>query len=148
PKNYQGGEAWGFIFIRRQSRLPRAIRVNLMDHLERVETFIQESRTAVNARQGRGPLPDFIKDPAECRRCPHLGKSCDPPRDFGPGIQVVAEPEAIDAAETRERTRAAHEQYEAADKFLKDRFRGIEAAIVGDFRLSGKWSPLTQYDIP
>jgi len=147
-RNHPGGAPWGFIFIRRQSKLPRAIRVNLFDHLDRVERFIRDARAAVDARHGRGPLPDFIGDPAECRRCPHFGKSCDPPRDFGAGMQVYAEPEAIEAAETRERTRAAHEQYESSDKYLKEKFRGIEAGIVGDFRLAGKWAPLTTYDVP
>jgi hypothetical protein len=148
PRNHPGGDPWGFILIRRQSRLPWAVRINLMDHLERVESFIQGARRAVDARHNRGPLPDFIGDPVECRRCPHMGKSCDPPLDFGAGIQVCAEPEAIVAAETRERTRRAHEEYEAADKYLKEKFRGVEAGIVGDFRLSGKWSPLTTHEIP
>jgi len=148
PKNHPGGEPWGFIFIRRQSKLPLAVRVNLMDHLARVESFITNARYAVDARHGRGPLPGFINDPGECRRCPHMGKSCDPPLDYGKGLSVIAEPEAIQAAETRARNRAAHEEYEAADKYLKERFRGIEAGIVGDFRLTGKWAPDTKYDIP
>lgn len=148
PKNYPSGEPWGFIFIRRLSRFPQPIRVNLLEHLERVEAFMKEARAAVDARHGRGPLPDFIQDPAECRRCPHFGKSCDPPLDFGAGMKVITEPEAIVAAQTRERNRAAHEEYEAADKYLKERFRGVDAAIVGDYRLAGKWSPLTTYDVP
>jgi hypothetical protein len=148
PKNHPGGNPWGFILIRRQSKLPVFVRVGLMDNLDRVERFMTEARRAVDARHGRGPLPDVIQDPGECRRCPHFGKSCDPPLDYGKGLSVIAEPEAIVAAETRHRTRAAHEEYEAADKYLKERFRGIEAGIVGDFLLAGKWSPLTTYDVP
>lgn len=148
PKNHPGGEPWGFIFIRRQSRLPLAVRVNLFDHLERVERFITNARAAVDARHQRGPLPGFINDPAECRRCPHFGKSCDPPLDYGAGMTVIAEPEAIQAAETRARNRAAHEEYEAADKYLKERFRGIEAGIVGDFRLTGKWAAGSKLNLP
>jgi hypothetical protein len=147
-RNHPSGNPWGFILIRRQSKLPWAVRINLMDHLDRVERFIQDARAAVDARHNRGPLPDFIGDPAECRRCPHMGKSCDPPMDYGKGISVIAEPEAIEAAESRARNRAAHEEYEAADRYLKDRFRGIEAGIVGDFRLTGKWQPDTKYDVP
>jgi hypothetical protein len=148
PKNYPNGEPWGFIFVRRLSRFPQPVRVNLLDHLERVEAFMREARAAVDARHGLGPLPDFIQDPAECRRCPHFGKSCSPPLDYGAGIQVISEPEAITAAEVREKTRAARDEYEAADKYLKERFRGIEAGIVGDFQIRGKWSPNTIYKVP
>lgn len=148
PKNYPNGEPWGFIFIRRLSRFPHPVRVNLLDHLPRVEAFMQEARRAVDARHGRADLPPFIDNAAECRRCPHFGKSCTPPLDFGPGIQIVTEPEAITAAETRERTRAARDEYEAADKYLKERFRGVEAGIVGNFQLRGKWAPMTTYDVP
>lgn len=148
PRHYKGGDPWGFILCRRQSKMPALIRVNLMEHLDRVEAWLKEARVAVDARHGRKPLPPFIQDPAECRRCPHMGKSCTPPLEFGPGIQVVTDPELLLAVETRERTRFAHEQYEAADKVLKQSLRGVEQAIVGDFKATGKWSPDTKFDIP
>jgi|SRR5689334_6085122 len=148
PKHYKGGDPWGFILCRRQSKMPALIRINLFDHLDRVERFMADARKAVDARHGRAELPPFIQDPAECRRCPHFAKSCTPPLDFGPGTHVITDPELIIAAETRERNRFAHEQYEAADKVLKDSLRGIESGIVGDFSFSGKWSPMTLYNVP
>jgi hypothetical protein len=148
PKNYKGGDPWGFILCRRQSKMPALIRVNLLDHLDRVERFMKDARAAVDARHGRAGLPGFVNDPAECRRCPHMKKSCDPPLDFGPGTAVITDPELIVAAETRERNRYAHELYEAADKTLKESLRGIESGIVGDFAFSGKWAPMTTYNVP
>jgi hypothetical protein len=147
-RHYKSGDPWGFILCRRQSRLPALIRVSLMDHLDRVERWLKEARTAVDARHGRTPLPPYIQDPGECRRCPHFGKSCTPALDFGPGVQVIDDADLIVAAETRDRTRFAHEQYEAADKLLKDSLRGVESALLGNFQVRGKWAPDTKYDVP
>ncbi len=148
PENYANREPWGFLFIRRQSRLPVAIRIRLLDHLQRVEAFMKDARVAVDARHGRGELPTFTQDRGECRRCPHLGKSCTPPMDFGPGTQVITDAAMIDAAQTRERHRGAYEQYKAADKYLKDSLRGTEMAILGPYQVMGKWAPSTSYDVP
>jgi CRISPR/Cas system-associated exonuclease Cas4 (RecB family) len=148
PKHYPNREPWGFILVRRQSDLPSMIRINLLDHLARVESFMQEARKAVDARHGRGDLPPFIGNPSECRRCPHLKKSCTPPLDFGPGVAFVTDPALVEAAAIRERNRVARDEYERADKALKDALRGVESAIVGDFMATGKWSPGTTYDVP
>lgn len=148
PENYPNREPWGFILVRRQSALPHLVRVNLLEHLARVEAFMKEARIAVDARHGRAQLPPFIDNPAECRRCPHFKKSCAPPLDYGPGVQFIHEPALIAAAETRERTRAAREEYEKADAYLKKELRGVELGIVGDFQITGKWAPMTKYEVP
>ena len=148
PENYPDREPWGFLFIRRQSRLPVAIRIRLLDHLQRVEAFMKDARVAVDARHGRGELPVFTQDRGECRRCPHLGKSCTPPMDFGPGVQVITDPALIDAAGVRERHRDSYKEYQAADKYLKDSLRGTEMAILGPYQVMGKWAPSTSYDVP
>lgn len=139
---------FGFIIVRRQSDFPAFIPVFLEEHLARVEDFLKRSRKAVDHRHARGPIPDFIKDAGECRRCPHLGKSCTPPMDFGEGWQVIDDPELVMAAETRERTERAHKEHESADKRLKDALRGIGAAILGNFQVTGKWQERTKYDVP
>jgi hypothetical protein len=139
---------WGFILVRNFSAFPTFIRVNLDDHLGRLEGVLKRARLAVDARHQRGPLPDFIQNVGECRRCPHLGKSCTPPMDFGPGIRVITDPELITAAETRDRNRMARDDYERADKALKGGLRGVASALLGNYQATGEWQPRTKYDIP
>jgi CRISPR/Cas system-associated exonuclease Cas4 (RecB family) len=148
PKHYPNREPWGFILVRRQSDLPAMIRINLLEHLARVEAFMQEARKAVDARHARADLPPFTTDPGECRRCAHFGKSCTPPLDYGDGVQIVTDPALIEAAVIRDRNRAARDEYEHADRMLKESLRGVESALLGDYHVTGKWSPLTTYEFP
>lgn len=139
---------WGVIVVRNFSAFPSFIRINLDEHLERLEAILKRARLAIDARHQRGPLPDFIQNAGECRRCPHLGKSCAPPMDFGPGVHVITDPELIIAAETRDRNRIAREEYERADRKLKDALRGVGSALLGNFQATGEWQERTKYDIP
>jgi hypothetical protein len=139
---------WGFIVVRNFSAFPTFIRIDLDEHLGRLEGVLKRARLAVDARHQRGPLPDFIENVGECRRCPHLGKSCAPPLDFGDGIRVITDPEIIASAETRDRTRMARDDYERADKALKAALRGVPSALVGNFQASGHWEPRTKYEYP
>jgi hypothetical protein len=72
-------EEWGLLILDKPEG-PTFLRVNLFDHLERAESFLRDARTAIDARFDRAPLPAYTQDASECRRCPHLGKSCAPPR--------------------------------------------------------------------
>jgi len=139
---------WGIILVRNFSAFPTFIRVNLDEHLDRVEAILKRARLAVDARHQRGPLPDFHQNLGECRRCPHLGKSCAPPMDFGEGIRVITDPELIAAAETRDRNRIARDEYERADKKLKEALRGVESALVGNFQATGQWQERMKYVYP
>jgi len=141
-------EPWGFILVRRFSDLPQFIPVRLEEHLPRAEAFLQQARRAVDARHGRAPLPEFTQDVAECRRCPHMGKSCTPPLDYGAGVKVIADESLVMLAETRERLESAHKDYERADSGLKEALRGIEQGILGPFQVKGQWQRGTTYDVP
>jgi hypothetical protein len=147
-KNYPDKEPWGFLLVRRQSDFPQLVRIRLSDHLQRVESFLQQARRAVDARHGRAGLPPFIENPGECRRCPHLNKSCTPAMDYGQGARVIDDPALIEAAEERDRNRAARDRYERADAQLKKELRDVELAIVGNYLVTGKWAPSTKYDVP
>lgn len=136
------------IFVLDRPGLPAFVTVRLDDHLERVERVLGNVRRAVDVKAIDAPLPPFITDAAECRRCHHFKKSCTPPIDYGPGVTMVTDPVLIEAAATRDRTRAAADEYEAADKRLKEALRGVEAAIVGDYMATGKWAPTTTYNVP
>lgn len=141
-------EPWGFILVRRFSDLPQFIPVRLEEHLQRAEAFLQQAREAVDARHGRAQLPPFTEQIAECRRCPHFGKSCEPPLDYGAGMRVIADENLVMLAETREKLESAAKDYERADSALKESLRGVELGIMGPFQVTGKWSRNTVYAVP
>lgn len=139
-------EPWGFFILGRPG-VPLFLRVELEEHLDRAERFLVDARRAVDAATG-GALPEYTTSPAECRRCPHLGKACAPPLDFGEGVKVIDDPELIELAERREATAEAAQEYAKADKRLKESLRGVESGLLGPFGISGKWRPGTKYDVP
>lgn len=61
---------------------------------------------------------------------------------------MIDDPDLVMAAETCERTERAHKEHERADKKLKDALRGVTAAILGNYQVTGKWSERTKYDVP
>jgi hypothetical protein len=141
------GEPWGFFIIDRPA-VPLFLRVNLEEHLTRAEAFLRDARTAIDARFGRVGMPAFTQDRAECRRCDHFRKSCTPPADYGPGVQVITDERLITLAEIRDRNRAAAKEYEHADKELKGALRGVEEGLLGDFLIRGRWQKKTKVELP
>lgn len=139
-------EPVGLLLIDRAA-VPLFLEVRLEDHLERAEGFLRDARTAVDARFG-GALPPFTEDHGVCRRCDHMGKSCSPPMDFGAGLRLVTDEDLILAAERRLALKDAAEEYEEADKRLKEALRGVPEAVVGPYVVRGSWSPSTTYAVP
>jgi hypothetical protein len=149
PKNHPDPVGpWGFILVRCFSAMPHFIRLNLFDHLARVEGFLKDSRQAWDSRNAKADLPPFIELPSECRRCPHWKKSCDPPIDFGQGTAVVTDPDVIDAIAAKLETDDAATRNRRATELLKKRLRGVELAVAGDFLIEGTPSSYTRYDVP
>lgn len=140
-------QQWGVLILDKPEG-PTFLRVDLLDHLQRAESFLRDARTAIDARFDRAPLPAYTQDASECRRCPHMGKSCAPPIDYGAGVTIITDPGLIQLAETREANRDAHKSYEAADKRLKEALRGVTLALMGDYQVSGKWVGMNRAQIP
>lgn len=141
-------EPWGFFVLSSWGTVPRFVRVDLEEHLGRAEAFLRDARTAVDVRFDRAPTPEFTEDASECRRCPHFGKTCVPPLDYGEGLRVLADERLIRLAEVREENQAAAKEFERADRELKKRLRGVERGLLGPFSVTGKWGSLTKYEIP
>lgn len=140
------------VFILDRPALPAFIPVRLEEHLERAESFLREAREAIDAarlvRSGFLPgddiLPPMTADRSVCRRCPHLGKSCHPELDFGPGLQVIDEEELAEAIQDELTFEPVAAEYEQARKYVRERLRGVEQALVaGKYLVRGKWSAMT-----
>lgn len=136
----------GLLIIDRPG-VPLWLPLVLEENLERAEGFMVDARTAIDTRFGRRPLPPFIDDQNECKRCPHMGKSCAPPLDFGPGVRFLDDPDVEAALKIRETSRDAHLDYERADRVLK-RLRGMVNVICGDFHILGKWQRRKVTEVP
>jgi hypothetical protein len=126
--------------------LPKLIPVYLSEHLDLVEEFLSKAESALDHKEA-GTIPDFIQDAEECKRCYFYGSICNPPIMSGEGAQIITDPEVIEDIRRHDELERAASEYEALDKMLKDKFRGYENAIAGDFLLQGKWQKNTTYPV-
>lgn len=146
-------EPWGFFGITGNGSLPTLIPVELEPNLARAEQFLKDARTAIDARLGKTELPPYTEEKSLCKMCPHLNKTCSPDMDYGPGVQIMAEPVIWDACDQMVRNEQAYLSYNRAKKALQENARGVELALVTggdgpDFEIRGKWSSQTTYDVP
>ncbi len=90
----------------------------------------------VNAAVAAGAPPDR-RVTSDCERCPfvHL---CGPDRSFGPGVEVVSDPELEAALKRRADLHLAAKEFERLDKQIKGALKGKREALVGEFVVTGK----------
>lgn len=142
---YGSGEPIGFMLLDRNG-LPLLLPVVLFDHLERVEDFLRKAEIALDHVQAK-TLPDFLDDASECKKCPFFGTACQPPLKRE-GATIVTDPELIQILEERNELEQAAKRFESLDKYVKERLRGVEQGIAGDFVLKGQWQKQTTYNYP
>jgi hypothetical protein len=143
---YGAGVPYGFLLLDR-SGLPRLLPVELEPNLDRMEDFLSRAERAID-HQREGTLPDFYtEDVQECRRCPFYGSVCNPPIG-SMGAQVLTDPELEAALVRREELKSAGDEYNALDREIKDRLRGVESGIAGGFRIEGKWGKQSRIELP
>lgn len=139
----------GFFFLDKPGMpLPIELRLEDDDHLERAEQFMQRAEAAVAARFNEAPLPGFTDNRELCLRCPHRGKSCAPPLDFGEGAVIITDERLIAAAYTHEATKADYDAYQDAHKILSKALRGVMLGTLGPYEIQGKWQSQTEYQLP
>lgn len=143
---YASNEPFGFMVLDR-SGLPEILPVELYNHLDRVEDFLQKAERAIDHVEAK-TLPDFYtEDPAECKRCQWYGHTCNPPL-AADGMQIVIDPDLEARLARRAELEEAADEYDRLDKDVKKQLRGIEHAVVGAFVVNGKWQKNTKYEIP
>jgi hypothetical protein len=88
------GIEYAMLIVRRPGEFPVFILYRLEDHLERAESFLRDARSAIDGAWGDAALPAYTENLALCKRCPHFGKSCVPPKiSLGEGMNLIADPE-------------------------------------------------------
>jgi len=125
--------------------IPIMLPVVLDDYLDEIEEFLHRAEAAVLMKDA-GELPDYHQDPTECKRCPFFG-FCTPPISYK-GAEVIFDETILQMLQEREEIVEAGKKFAKLDKAIKDRLRGTEMALAGEFLLTGKWGKNTTYDLP
>lgn len=101
---------------------------------------------AVNAhvKEGTEPPPVFISD---CKGCPFAKTACYPDQDYGPGIDLLKDPELESKLSRRAELEPAVKEFDTLDREIKEGFRG-RSVVVGDWMIESKPYETTSYDIP
>jgi hypothetical protein len=143
---YGSGEPLGILVFTRPG-LPKLVPVWFEDHFDLVEEFLNKAQNALDHKEA-GTLPGYIEDLSECKRCNFYGLACQPPIASGEGTKIITDPETIEAIRRREELEPMADEYKAIDSDLKEKLRGIETALAGDYMIQGAWQPNTTYPVP
>jgi len=138
-------EPYGFLLLDR-SGLPKLLPVELEPNLDRIEAFLTKAERVLD-HVAAGTLPDYLDDPAECRRCAWYGHTCNPPLS-AVGATVLTDPELEAQLERREAIKFVGKEYMDLDRAVKDRLRGVEHGIIGKFEIAGTWGKSSRLDLP
>ena len=128
--------------------LPDLVPVRLTERLDLAEKFLAAADEAVAFRFGNREIPPMVTDSSICQRCPHVGRSCFPPLDYGDGVQIITDERLHELAETYLETRPAAERNAEAWDELRSALRGVERAILADKVWTGSWRRKTGFDVP
>jgi hypothetical protein len=138
-------EPYGFLLLDR-SGLPRLLPVELAPNLDRIEAFLTKAERVLDHVQA-GTLPDYIDDPAECKRCGFYGGTCNPPLVHQSSV-ILNDPELELALDQREALKDAAKEYDRIDGQIKKQLRGVIDGVVGRYIVKGKWGRTTKIDVP
>lgn len=143
---FGAGVPYGFLLLDR-SGLPLVLPVELEPNLDRVEEFLTKAEEALDHAEG-GTRPTFSEDATECRRCPFYGATCNPPLLSADGAKVFTDPDLEAKLARREAIKDIGREYLDLDSEIKDRLRGVEQGIAGEFYLEGKWGKQSRVELP
>ena len=79
----------------------------------------------VNAHIENKTLPDFVKDPDECKRCAFFGHVCNPPLEFDAPV-ISDDPGLLEMLDRRAEIKEFSTEYNRIDKKIKERFKADE----------------------
>lgn len=152
-------EPAGFMLLDRPG-IPKLLEVSLYDHLDKAEDFLQRAEIALDAKEAItkeksddsipfATLPPYIDDPSECRVCDFFGSLCNPPLSYA-GAAIYTDEETIIKTERFAELDAMPEidEHEALNNWKKEKFRGVENAIVGKCVVTGKPRKTTKLVFP
>ncbi len=135
------------LFFDKDSGQTHTLAVSLDDPavLDAAESALKRFERVNAAIEAKEDLPPEPGD--HCSGCPFLGP-CAPPREFGPGLQVLDSDEAAGLLARREELAPAAAEFEKVDEALKETFAAPGEALVGDWHVVVKEQTTTRYEVP
>lgn len=104
---------------------------------EEMERIIKLCEFVMDRVKAKNP-PEFSQNASICRKCWSYGRVCQPNMDFGPGTQIIDDPEIEVLLQKREELKPQSQEYTQADKQIKAYFKDRPLCICGDFSITGK----------
>jgi CRISPR/Cas system-associated exonuclease Cas4 (RecB family) len=113
--------------------------------LEYAESILKKLE-AVNAHIDEGTCPDaaLIDD---CKGCAFCKTACFPGADYGPGIDIIQDPDLEAKLDRRGELKPARDEYEDLDKELKEGLKG-KSAVVGSWLIESSKHERKGVDLP
>jgi hypothetical protein len=108
--------------------------------------FVLKKLEAVNAHVAAGTIPPLERCD-DCKGCGFAKTVCFPGQDYGPGIDLLTDPELEVKLERRAEVKPARDEYEALDKEVKDQLQG-RSAVIGNWIIESKVCQRKAYDVP
>lgn len=115
--------------------------------LEYAESILKNVE-AVNGHVALGTCPD-AKLIDDCKGCPFAKTACFPGGDYGPGFDILSDPDLEAKLDRHGELEAAAKEFKALDEEIKDGFKGKPTAVVGGWIIESKPYDTTVYpDLP
>jgi hypothetical protein len=141
------GSEFGIMVFKNKGTGEKSYKIFQLDGamLEYTESVLKKLES-VNAhiKAGTEPPAAFIDD---CKGCPFCKTACFPGQDYGPGIDILQDPDLEAKLSRRAELESASKEFESLDKEIKEGFRG-RTAVIGDWMIESKGYEMTSYEIP
>jgi hypothetical protein len=113
--------------------------------LEYVEGILKKLEVVNgHVKAGTEPPVALIDD---CKNCPFAKTACFPGQDYGPGIDILQDPELEVKLARRGELQDMAKEFEALDKEIKEGFRG-RTAVVGEWMIESSKHERRGVDLP
>jgi len=113
--------------------------------LEYAESLLRKAER-VNRAVENGPIPDRTDDAAVCQPCPYK-LHCLPSEDFGPGAELLDDPDLLAQLHRRDELAPLRAEYEATDKAIKTAMKGRPLVLIDEYRITGKEVSRKGYEV-
>ena len=142
------GAEYGLMVFKNKTTGEKAQKVFRLEGelLEYAESILKKLE-AVNAHVAEGTCPDaaLIDD---CKGCAFCKTACFPGADYGPGIDILQDPDLEAKLDRRGELEAGAKEFDALDKEVKDSFKGRRGAVVGSWIIESSKHERRGVDLP
>ena len=114
-------------------------------NLEYAESVLKKLE-AVNDHVAAGTLP-ALERCDDCKGCGFAKTVCFPGQDYGPGIDILSDPELEAKLERRAEVKPFADEYEVLDKEVKESLKGRNA-VIGNWIIESKECQRKGVDLP